>query len=215
MGTVRSPHSLVTYKTKRFDRETDAHWNEAHKHANYDENITRPTGPKPDLTYAFPINQSLSHLAEGFREHDSVTNFSLKVLGELRSQGLISAPLSGLGNWVQKNNFEILRSHLMCFPWAVVELKPSMVPQSEINFAYCQAANGTSAALTLFEKLRQHAGGTDERIPPVVAFTCIGPFIRAWLAYSRTPQEKSRCHVRPFLRFPLFPFVMFPVVSSR
>ncbi len=137
------------------------------------------------------------------------------MLGGLRSQGLISAPLSGLSNWVQNSNFDLLRSHLMCFPWAVVELKPSMVPQSEINFAHCQAANATSAALTLFEKLFQHAGGTEERIPPVVAFTCIGPFIRAWLAYSLTPREKSRCHVRPFLRFPRFPFVKLLVVSFR
>ncbi|KIW20723.1 hypothetical protein PV08_01300 [Exophiala spinifera] len=175
-------------------KETDARWNEAHKYANYDGSITGPTGPKPDLTYGFPIHQSLHHLAEGFKDDDSVTNFSLKELGKLRTQGLISAPLSGLSNWVQNPSFEILRSHRMCFPWAVVELKPSMVPQSEIYFAYCQAANATSAALRLLEKLLERAGGPERRIPPVVAFTCIGPFIRTWLAYSSSPQEKSRCH---------------------
>jgi hypothetical protein len=188
--------SFLKEKTEPSFRESNVRWNEVKEYANFDPRITQPTGPKPDFTYGFPINRTHDHLPVGFRCHESVTNFSLEVLGKLRSAGLISSPLSGLHTWTKNRTFNLSQSHLICFPWAVVELKPVKVHQSPIQFCYCQAANGASAALKLYENLSKHAtGGNDNRIPPIVAFTCIGPEIRVWLAYSCTQQDKPVCHV--------------------
>ena len=132
-------------------------------------------------------------------------NFSKKTLGDLRRlDGLISSPLTGLHHWAVDSKFLLSQSHLFCFPWAVVELKPDKVPQNEVEFCYCQAANTTSQALQLYGKLCKRAGGYDSRVPPVVAFTCVGAKVRVWLAYSCTEQQGSRCHVRQLSRRQFF-----------
>jgi hypothetical protein len=164
--------------------------------ANLDPRISRPTDPKPDFTYGFPITKTDDSLPTGFRQEECVENFSLEVLARLRSKGVISAPRSGLHNWAKNKRGDTKRSDLICFPWAVVELKIAKVPPKEIQFCYCQAANGASTALKIYENLSRDATGKiDCRIPPVVAFTCIGPEVKVWLAYSCRKQNQSSCHV--------------------
>lgn len=80
-----------------------------------------------------------------------------------------------------------------------MELKPVKEEENPVQFCYCQAANGASAALTLLESLYMRASLATidyvERIPPVIAFTCIGPEIRVWLAFAEIKQSKPVAHV--------------------
>ena len=86
---------------------------------------------------------------------------------------------------------------LICFPFAVVELKHGMVGGSHQEFCYCQAANGASAALSMLENLFQYTERKEnyQHVPPVVAFTCIGPSIRLWIAYSVREPNGEVAHV--------------------
>ena len=195
MVSVRfRPHfSPPGFKAELDFRERDIRWNESKKHRNSDKSIQQLTGPKPDFTYGFPINKTVDRLAPGFQDHELVTNFLLEVLGKLRSDGLISSPLTGLEHWPKAKKLNWSQSHLVCFPWAVVELNPVY---AQDVFCYDQAANAASAALTIFDDLCKKATGVDSPgKSPVVAFTCIGPSIRLWLAYSSPPQSTTVCHV--------------------
>ncbi|KLJ07663.1 hypothetical protein EMPG_16867 [Blastomyces silverae] len=135
--------------------------------------------PKPNFTYGYPI---VRDIPIALRSAEPVTNFSLAVLGDLRSAGLISSPLGSLHEWT-KDKFTFLSPEkFICFPWAVVEIQ-SYRPFSFV-YSYAQAANGALAALRLNEELSKFATGSYDPIPPVVAFTCVGSEIRVWLAYS-------------------------------
>ncbi|MCJ1383186.1 hypothetical protein MMC17_006299 [Xylographa soralifera] len=176
--------------------EGDVHWNEAKKYAIFDPNIKRSTSPKPDLTYAFPITKADTSSLKGFERDECVENFSIEVLGELRSsKGLISSPVSALSSWTKNRNYDLKRSDLISFPWAVVEFKHSTVQKSPVQICYCQAANGASAALKFYESLSKIATGKiNDHIPPVVAFTCVGPNVKVWLAYSLTKEIDFNRH---------------------
>lgn len=58
-----------------------------------------------------------------------------------------------------------------------------------VERCYCQAANAAAVALDLqaqlFDKLKD---SRSLQPPPVLAFTCVGPVVKVWLAY----QDKSR-----------------------
>lgn len=50
---------------------------------------------------------------------------------------------------------------------------------------YCQAANATAAALTLHAQLlKKSFGDSLSPVPPVIAFTTVGPNVKVWLAYQ-------------------------------
>ncbi|KKZ60765.1 hypothetical protein EMCG_04575 [[Emmonsia] crescens] len=147
-----------------------------------DTKIYAQNCPKPDFTYGYTINKDIP---AALRSTELVTNFSLEVLGGLRSAGLISSPLGGLHRWSKDKAVDLSQDQLVCFPWAVVELHPREVSlKSEGQYSYSQAANGAIASLRLNEELSNRATGGYDSVPPVVAFTCVGAEIRVWLAYS-------------------------------
>lgn len=87
---------------------------------------------------------------------------------------------------------------LVCYPFAVVELKHAYIGASQEEFCFCQAANAASTALSMLERLYmlgdQHS--TNAHVPAVVALTCIGPQVRVWLTYSIcAPENGAPRHV--------------------
>jgi hypothetical protein len=164
----------------------------------------QPPEPKPYLTYGFPIGDPYGQSARGFRQHESVTNFSIEVLGDLRipkgfTESLVSSPVSGVLKWSTNKNHVLNQSDRVCFPWAVVELAPTKAEESPIQSCYCQAANSASAALSLLENLHRRAGlatrHSVESVPPVIAITCSRSEIRVWLAFAAAHKSKPVLHV--------------------
>jgi hypothetical protein len=161
------------------------------------ENLTKPnpsakdrTLPKPDLTYAFPIHSLNSDNPKGFARDVFGQTFSLQVLGNLVQQGVSCAPTTGLRKWTNMPDKTLLHSSdRSCFPWAVVEMKPhASTSDASVERCYCQAANAAAAALDLQAQLFDKLGGNaSSQSPPVIAFTCIGPIVKVWLAYQDKP----------------------------
>lgn len=153
------------------------------------------TQPKPDLTYAFPILNPDSSSVKGFERDEFRQCFSLRVLGELKRNEVFSAPTTGLRRWMESPEKTSLHtSDLSCFPWAVVEMKRHTEqpenPEISTERCYCQAANAAAAALTLqAQLLERNFGHSFSNLPPVIAFTCIGPIVKVWLAYRTTPSN--------------------------
>ncbi|KAI9695123.1 MAG: hypothetical protein M1820_008891 [Bogoriella megaspora] len=148
-------------------------------------NIQRRKSPQPDLTYGFPIISHSDCLPAGFAEDDYVQSFSLDVLRRLRSNEVFTAPASGLRRLNKNGSTAKIEIHdKLCFPWAIVEFKDDQASPAEIKECYCQAANGSAAALSLRERLfHQAQSQVPKTVPPVIAFTCIGPRIKLWLTY--------------------------------
>ncbi|KAF2187554.1 hypothetical protein K469DRAFT_748837 [Zopfia rhizophila CBS 207.26] len=145
------------------------------------------TQPKPDLTYAFPILGSVSGSPKGFERDEFRQCFSLQVLGELKRNGVFSAPTTGLRRWLESPEGTTLHTtDLSCFPWAVVEMKRhAKVSEDSIERCYCQAANAAAAALALQAQLLEtNFSDPFSNLPPVIAFTCIGPIVKVWLMYQ-------------------------------
>jgi hypothetical protein len=96
---------------------------------------------------------------------------------------------------------ELSSYELSCFPWAVVEVKKPDVENSHMEFCYCQAANGSAAAPGILESvfMKAYASIPDD-LPPIIAFTCIGPDLKVWLVYNdhklEPPQEVTFQDVR-------------------
>lgn len=150
----------------------------------------------------------------GLQGSSLVYNFSCTKLTMLTQKGLVSSPTKGLKRCATLRKQSILKSDrqtfrqaraalrnlrhddLVCFPFAVVELKHGEAGSRE-EFCYCQAANGASTALRMLENLYRHADGqnNDNHVPPVVAFTCIGPVIRLWIAYTLREPNGAKAHV--------------------
>lgn len=147
--------------------------------------LTKRTIPTPDLTYGFPIISSWEGLPKGFVRDDYIQSFSLDVLAKLRSHKVYSTTTKGLKSGARTRKAAALKAHdLLCFPWAVVEMKYSSISQDKVEYCYCQAANASAAALRLQEQLFEHAyGDSPKNLPPIIAFTCIGPCIKVWLTY--------------------------------
>jgi hypothetical protein len=153
-------------------------------------NLKRRTDPKPDLTYGFPILSSTKDMPKGFVRDEYVQCYSLDVLGKLRSNSVCSATTTGLRKWTKnKDESKLKASDLLCFPWAIVEMKHFLVSAAQVEYCYCQAANASAAALSLRRELLTMAFGViPDTLSPVIAFTCIGPQIKVWLTY-RTVQD--------------------------
>lgn len=155
------------------------------------------TDSTPGLTYGFPIRSKRdeNRLPQGFRDFELFSNFSADVLGSLRSTGLVSSPLPGIHEWIKDNNYQLIRSHLLCFPFAVVQLKPVEEQQIAVEQYICEAANAASAVLTLLDSLHERSGrAAVEKTPPVIAFTFAEPEIKLWLAYSYRGKNKGVHH---------------------
>ncbi|KAI7198330.1 hypothetical protein KC352_g20392 [Hortaea werneckii] len=157
---VPASHEIEPFE--RWCLVRDAQWCEANAFEKKLSVCKEVSNPKPDLTYAFPIP---SAPYTGFAAQETLgTTFSFDVLHKLRHDydiELISAPTTGLKN--HKNDSpkqDLNNSHLMCFPWAVVEIKHPRVENHEIEKCYCQAANGSAIALrmlaALFRKATEH-----------------------------------------------------------
>jgi hypothetical protein len=155
------------------------------------------TPPQPDLTYAFLIQTSTSYSLKGFARDELAQSLSLQSLMKLVEQGITCAPTSTLGKATAlgcRTNWS--SSDRSCFPWAIVEIEKdvSVLEYDAIERCYCRAANAASAALDLqaqvFNEFQQSCS---LQPPPVVAFTCVGPIVKVWLAY----QDKSRVSAIP------------------
>lgn len=170
--------------------------------------VRQVTGPKPDFTYAFPIidttkKENLSYLCDS-----RVESFSLKVLGELRIKNKVhlkSAPTTTLHKLARGEYVSPRATDLICFPWAIVEVKKNkenlmsgaeyikqnrrFASQNRASeeFCYCQAANASAAALTLRENLTAVAKDPSELRDALVifSFTCVGPTVKLWVTYRR------------------------------
>ena len=159
------------------------------------ERTNETTTPIPDLTYGFPI-YTKEHLgkagvSEGYLGSDGIANFSFDFLETLRKNEIITSPAKG----AMSGNETVSKSrsdHLICFPWAVVEVKRDEDSNTHDAKCYCQAANASAAALALQESLVERLYDTPNHyIFPIIAFTCIGPKIRTWLAYSTYERGKT------------------------
>lgn len=101
--------------------------------------------------------------------------------------GISCTPTTGVRRWVNSlGNMKMENRDRSCFPWAVVEMKKRPTKdKASIERCYCQAANGAIAALEMQEKLFNRLGQEAfSRPPPIVAFTCVGPIVKVWLAYQ-------------------------------
>jgi hypothetical protein len=159
--------------------------------------------PKPDGTFALPI------YVNDVRNHDTYTDdgiFAFANLAKLEGIGIYSSPrfrlketLEEASFWggeaknpVGKNAKFRTDGRLQCYPWGIIEVKkPGASKQDEVK-CYCQALNSCSAALELLERLYK----VDEigSIPPIVAFTFIGPKTKVWLAYSELLKGSTETH---------------------
>jgi hypothetical protein len=108
-----------------------------------------------------------------------------------------------LFNWTAKKSSKLLEAKdLMCFPWAIVEIKrgtafheqqakeaEARAHEKRKQFCYCQAANASAAGLTLREDLAARANDTskldDARV--MFSFTCVGSAVKLWITYRQKP----------------------------
>lgn len=182
-------------------------WNESPQRKPVDPKRAQTTQPKPDITYGFPIIQPSDDVYRRLSGDRNVDSFSLSVLGELRRrENLVSTPTTALASWASNKSKNALSANdLMCFPWAIVEVKrgtpepsandPLMNKQEarehkkRTEFCYCQAANASLIALILREKLAEKANVTPgaEAAQVMFAFTCVGSTAKLWITYREKP----------------------------
>ncbi|KAH7384584.1 hypothetical protein BKA66DRAFT_81333 [Pyrenochaeta sp. MPI-SDFR-AT-0127] len=158
---------------------------------------TSRTGPKPDLTYAFPIIDTTTQTKERYQYNSHAENFSLPVLAELSTREgleLLSAPTKGLRRWQRNKKSIMSAADLMCFPWAIVEAKRSKpstcrggtsTKSALETFCYCQAANASAVALRVRERLARKSKDPDDlqETLSIFSITCVGPTVRLWITY--------------------------------
>lgn len=159
---------------------------------NLDPSSRIPTGPKPDLTYGFPIIASESNIPRGFHQETSAKNFSLEVHEHLCTNNMITTTVT---TGLQKKKRERLSAaDLLCFPWAIVEVKCFHARADAMGFCYCQAANASSAALSLQYRLEE-ASGIPVDPNPIIAFTSVGADFRVWLTFLARNGDDILGHV--------------------
>jgi len=150
---------------------------------------------------------------QGFQRLPCFQNFTVQILDQLCDHGLISSPTSAFRKVMSKRNNQpdyqtsreqgmvapksIAEHQRICFPWAIVEVKPDDAKRRLTDKCYRQAANAASVSLCLFEKLAKYADVQYEaqHIPPIVAFTFVGPEVRLWIAFSDPKDDGHRNHV--------------------
>ena len=151
------------------------------------------TGPKPDVTYSFPIFDPSHKMSKFHRFDPKVENFTLPVLSELRKASgcsLISSPTSALAKWDPKKPKPMGAADLTCFPWAVVEVKTSKWKRDKSKFCYCQAANASAEALMMRERLAERVNEPSKDALVIFSFTCVGPSVRFWLTFRHPVSMK-------------------------
>ena len=79
------------------------------------------------------------------------------------------------------------------FPWMVVELKKESGDEKE---CLRQAANASHASLVLYERLAEPAAID---VPPILAFTSVGPNAKVFIAYKSEEDGEDEVYVRPAL----------------
>ncbi|KAF2135288.1 uncharacterized protein K452DRAFT_35515 [Aplosporella prunicola CBS 121167] len=160
-------------------------WEELRERPHFDPYLTFPTAPKPDLTFGFPVIDSSDRLPNGFAQETSVQNFSEKILSDLIGAGVIPTVTTGLRIKCNRGSRKMFDADNLCFPWAVFESKRSGLGSSGRERCYCQAANASSAALTLLEGLfRKTYGQLPNDLGPIIAFTNTGAAFRVWLTFQ-------------------------------
>ena len=189
-------------------------WNEDHgitKATDFGPDLTQP---KPDIYLGFRIHDSRREETRGFQRDEFMQNFSIDTLGRLLNSELVCTPTTGVRKYLQRRGKPrgvsqgletderstiesgvakeraFSKEHLLCFPWAIVELKRQSATATEIEKCYCQGANAASRALRMFEILSRYSDTVNgEQIPPVVVLTFIGPLFKLWIAYSSLDRE--------------------------
>ncbi|UPX11504.1 uncharacterized protein EKO05_0002109 [Ascochyta rabiei] len=205
-----------------FHRETiygwelheDVLWNEFPQWVQSDLEVQRPTRPKPDLTYGFKIIETATELYSDYKHDRHVESFSLPWLSELRSRkkgSVISSPTTKLHQAAKSKRVTLSAKDLMCFPWAIVEVKHGIERpntsdghmrqnktkeskhEKRKQFCYCQAANASAAGLVLREELAIVAEDKSESHDALVmfSFTCVGPTVKLWITYREKPSEHT------------------------
>ncbi|KAK4962382.1 hypothetical protein LTR10_000008 [Elasticomyces elasticus] len=178
-------------------------WNDQGRTPAVDAEIPFPsrTAPKPDLTIGFPIYPSLDTFRDMTAKEHYGKVFSVEFLSQLRcpsrpgTSELRFALTTGLAKKVSKGaKISLGDSDLICFPWAVLESKRPSRPgdsRSPEERCYCQAANAAAAALKIYDSLIQEVGQVcSDEVPPVIAFTSVGPHFKVWLAFKQTDGQK-------------------------
>lgn len=176
-------------------------WNNPEARKLLKDSETTLPDPKPDLFFGFPVFRPDREKPTGLERSAPTNNFSLAKLYALSQKGLVCNPTTSLTKYGPYNTPSegIPRKALLCFPFAVVELKHGLIGGSRQEFCYCQAANGASRALIMLEKLFKpaHQHENNHHVPAVVTFTGIGHVLRVWLAYSFREPTGKVAHVRP------------------
>jgi hypothetical protein len=197
-------------------RESDHTWNEDHDIPKATPSDIYLTEPKPDIYLGFPIKNSSYQKLDGFWKDPSNENFSIGILGRLLNEGLVCTPTTGVRKYLDKKGRQTVmgqsrrtftrvesngqqgidsgvedepkfsKDHLLCFPWAIVELKHEDVSPSEVIKCCGQGANAASRALRIFGNLSRYADTAEggQHVPPVVVLTFIGPKFKLWIAFS-------------------------------
>ncbi|KAF8849678.1 hypothetical protein BDZ45DRAFT_809789 [Acephala macrosclerotiorum] len=180
-------------------------WDEAHSIRRL--NVLRtplPTIPKPDIYCGFPVYDSQRYNTYGFWKDDFIQNFTVETLSHLRENGMSSTATSAVAKRLAekmkpgKAGELIPPHHLLCFPFAVIELKRHKQRNNNelATEVYRQAANASSTALCMMENLAKFAEITknSQHIPPIVVVTCVGGDTKVWLAYSCPSSNNQRDH---------------------
>ena len=201
--------------TIRHRRATNNTWNEDHDIPKATDSRNDLTAPKPDIYLGFPMKNSPNINLRGFWRDSSVQNFSIDILGPLLNEGLVCTPTTRVRRYLDKKARQLIaqgrhilnrdepdgqpkidagaegeqpfsKDHLLCFPWAVIELKHENVSPTEVTKCYCQGANTASRALRIFENLSRYSETevNGQQVPPVVVLTFIGPRFKLWIAFS-------------------------------
>jgi hypothetical protein len=169
--------------------EEDVCWN---NHARTQKNDDhRLTAPKPDLTYGFPIYKSTDDLPKALKDMDIARNFLADTIRRFNDPPWELKP-SLTTKIYQEDNAELRTSDLVCFPWAVVEVKRRSTDEGVKDFCYQQAANASATALDIMTRLFKTSDGrvTDD-LPPIIAFTCNGPELGLWLTFWCNREGRS------------------------
>jgi len=132
-----------------------------------DGNEKKLKDPKPDIYCGFAIHDidPGQYLDSGFGKDDFIQNFSVDTLMQLKQKGLSGAPSTGFETAANrrrksgKTGEPMPQHQLLCFPWAVVELKRQEKggQDDQKSAVSCQAADCGSAALCMLENLAQFA----------------------------------------------------------
>ena len=161
--------------------EEDVYWSNHARTPKTDGH--RLTGPKPDLTYGFPIYRSIGDLPKALIDMDIARNFFADTIRRFNDPPW-ELKLSLTTKIHQEDSAELRTSDLMGFPWAVVEVKRRSTDEGVKDFCYQQAANASATALDIMTSLFEKSDGRAlDELPPIIAFTCNGPELRLWLMF--------------------------------